>query len=108
MGRKSWVIGLLTVCLCSGLQGQDKTNPADKASNSGQQINQDDSQTDEQQQGTADTPGAAEAASMANDNNSGTQNADSGAATSNVPAVSQTTSSDSGSPAVLSSENGKN
>ena len=53
--------------------------------------------------GTADTPGAAEAAASANNEGDG---GDEQQAEANVPAVSQITTSSSGSPGVLSGKNG--
>lgn len=57
-------------------------------------------------QSTADTPGAAESAAEANNDNEGRAGQNSDGATV-APAVSETTSSGSGSPAVLSGDDGK-
>jgi hypothetical protein len=39
MGRKNWVIVLLTIFLSFSLQGQDKTDTSNEGNTSGQQIN---------------------------------------------------------------------
>lgn len=83
-------------------RSQSQTNNAQE--NTGQEIGSSSEGDRYRGPGTADTPGAAEAAAQANNNDN---NAGDSAQVSNEPPVPQTTSSQSGSPAVLAGERGR-
>jgi hypothetical protein len=110
MRKIKWITGLL-IMLTFGLYGQDQTK-------SGRQAKQQAATTVEKrggsqndadsQQSSADTPGASDAATQANSNNEGAGQATANDQKANTPAITQTTTSSSGSPAVLSGKNGSN
>ena len=118
MGNVKLIIVLMIVS-CVTLQAQQqKRQPGDGTSQQLKKAQQSANSTDQDgdslenaaanARGTADTPGATEAAADANNNNDGKQtNVASSARASNTPAVSQTSSSASGSPAVLSNDDGR-
>jgi hypothetical protein len=118
MGNVKLIIVLLMIS-CLTLQAQQrKDQTGDKATQQLKAAQQSANSTDQDgdslenaaanAQGTADTPGATEAAVDANNNNDGDPGNDaSPARASNTPAVSQTSSSASGSPAVLSKDDGR-
>ena len=118
MGNVKLIIFLMLVS-CMALQAQQqKGKPGEESSQQLKAARQSANSTDQDgdsleyaaanAQGTADTPGATEAAADANNNNDGNPDNDaSPERASNTPAVSQTSSSSSGSPAVLSKEDGK-
>ena len=102
----------MIVFASSSLQGQEKkTEPQQKTASGEAAKNQQPSTAAERNQnaveaqGTDDTPGATEAAAAANDGGE-SEGIDEQQAEANVPAVSQTTTSSSGSPGVLAGENG--
>lgn len=118
MGKVKWICGLLMMGVLS-LYGQQQAEKKNTTPGQTQQRNDAKQLTDTGQDadslqsaagntpGTADTPGAAEAAANANSNNRDGGNDASAERASNTPAVSQMTSSGSGSPAVLSSKDGQ-
>lgn len=118
MGKVKWICGLLMMAVLP-LYGQQQTQKKNPTPDQTQQRNDAQQSTDTGQdadslqsaagntRGTADTPGAAEAAADANSNNGDGGDDASAERASNTPAVSQTTSSGSGSPAVLSSKDGQ-
>src|SRR5688500_13933914 len=118
MRKAKWICGLLMMAVFS-LYGQQQADKKNATPGQTQERNDARQSTDTGQDadslenaagnaaGTADTPGAAEAAADANSNNRNGGNDASGERASNTPAVSQTTSSGSGSPAVLSSKDGQ-
>ena len=120
MGKVKWICGLLMMMGVLSLYGQQQaekknTTPGQthqrNAAKQSAEAGQDDADSLQSAagntRGTADTPGAAEAAADANSNNGDGGDDASAERASNTPAVSQTTSSGSGSPAVLSSKDGQ-
>ena len=101
-------MGFMTVMSLSlNAQQQSDQQPGSKPhSGVNQEGNTPQNAGQDAQQSSADTPGSKEAARQANSNNQGDQNASDERA-SNTPAVPQTTTSQSGSPAVLSKDNGE-
>ena len=116
MGKVKWICGLLMVAVLPlyGQQQAEKKTPGQTQQRNDAQQSTDTGQDADSLQsaagntpGTADTPGAAEAAADANSNNRNGGNEATAERASNTPAVSQTTSSGSGSPAILSSKGGQ-
>lgn len=114
MGNIRWIIGLVMLFFCFTAAAQNQGSDTNKNSSAAHS-------TRSQQKGTADTPGAKDAANQDNQTGQNSQDQNgmrlkedngnpdntSNQAASNAPAVPQTTSSQSGSPAMLSSEDGK-
>ncbi len=101
--RYSWVIGFLIVCT-----GAFAQHPANAQTQSQTQPQKAGGQNDSTaQQSAADIPGAKKAAADANADRSNPKDSASSETASNAPAVSETTTSASGSPAVLSGNNGR-
>lgn len=109
MKTTNWIIGLMLVLFTFSLHGQSQRTEQQgqstdqKVSETGNIPNEQQGNDDaNRQRGTGDTPGAAEAAAAANNDE-----ADSTAQVSNAPVVPQTTESSSGSPAVLAEDDGE-
>lgn len=108
MGKTKWIAGTAMLFFCLTAVAQDqRTQPQQNNKAQEQTAPNPSDNSQKQRAGTADTPGAQEAAADAN-NGTGQDTAGQGSATrnaaSNTPVVPQTTSSPSGSPAMLSEE----
>ena len=113
MRRILCIIGLIVAFASSSLQAQDKKTESQQKTSGGEAAKNQQPSTSYDSNGNAvdapgtdDTPGATEAAAAANDGGE-SEGIDEQQAEANVPAVSQTTTSSSGSPGVLAGENGK-
>lgn len=111
MGYKkgiNWIQGMILMCLTVSLsaQAQDHQSTENASATTQSTDNQEQGEPDvniqaNPQPGTADTPGAAEAAAKANESDPDTTTE-----ASDTPVLPQMTSSSSGSPAVLAADNG--
>lgn len=102
MKTMKWMIGVMLVLFALSVTAQQATSAEQDMNSTQNDAEVNDAADSNDEPGTGDTPGATEAASAANNSE-----ADSATNVSNAPAVPQTTSSSSGSPAVLSGQNGE-
>ena len=103
MGKVKWLTGFIIICCSLTVLAQSRRQPPQQQKNSGQQANAQGT-NDTRQQNSADTTGTSNASASQNQARQGAGNAS--VSPANTPAVPQTTTSGSGSPAVLSGKDG--